>query len=48
MQNDAGMIKVFGKRAVRLPARPFVGESKELNERISRLIDDKINELFNF
>ena len=47
VQNDGGMIKVFGKRSVRLPARPFVGESKELNERISRLIDDKINKLFN-
>ena len=47
VQNDGGMIKVFGKRAVKLPARPFVGESKELNERISRLIDDKINQLFN-
>lgn len=47
IQNEGGMIKVFGKRSVRLPARPFVGESKELNERISRLIDDKINELFN-
>ena len=47
IQNDGGTVKVFGKRSVRLPARPFVGESKELNERISRLIDDKINELFN-
>ena len=47
MQNNGGMIKVFGKRSVKLPARPFVGESKELNEQIDRLIDNKINELFN-
>ena len=47
VQNNGGMIKVFGKRSVKLPARPFVGESKELNEQIDRLIDKKINELFN-
>lgn len=47
VQNNGGMIKVFGKRSVKLPARPFVGESKELNEQIDRLIDNKINELFN-
>lgn len=47
VQNNGGSIRVFGKKAVQLPARPFVGESLELDQKIDKIIDDKLNELFN-
>lgn len=47
IQNDGGTIRVFGRQAVQLPARPFVGESRELDEKIDRIIDNKLNEVFN-
>ncbi|MEO3210696.1 phage virion morphogenesis protein [Parabacteroides distasonis] len=45
IQNNGGLIKVFGKKTVTLPARPFVGDSKELSDKIDRIIDNKINQI---
>jgi phage gpG-like protein len=34
IHNEGGTIKVFGKHPAKLPKRQFIGESKELNEKI--------------
>lgn len=47
VQNDGGTAKVFGKKSVRLPARPFVGESKELDGKIERIIDKGLDNILN-
>lgn len=46
VQNEGGTIRVFGKGSARLPARPFVGDSKELSDKIDRIIDNKLNQIF--
>lgn len=46
VQNDGGNIRVFGKRTVRLAARPFVGPSKELDNQIKGLVDDGLRKIF--
>lgn len=38
LQNEGGPMRVFGKHTVQLPARPFVGNSRELNEKIDRIV----------
>lgn len=38
IQNNGGTIKVFGRHAVRLTPRPFVGHSQELNEQVDNII----------
>ena len=38
VHNEGGMIKVFGKHPTRVPKRQFIGESKELNEKIRKEI----------
>lgn len=40
VQNEGGMIKVFGKHTAVLPARPFVGHSKELDDKIDKIVLD--------
>lgn len=46
IQNDGGIVKVFGKDPAQLPARPFVGDSKELSDKIDQIIDNKLNQIF--
>lgn len=38
LHNEGGTMKVFGKHSVRLTARPFVGNSRELNQKIDRIV----------
>lgn len=38
VQNEGGPIKVFGKASTILPARPFVGHSKELDVKIEEIV----------
>ena len=38
VQNEGGPIKVFGKASTILPARPFVGHSKELDGKIEEIV----------
>lgn len=45
IQNEGGTIKVFGKRTAKVKARPFIGESKILNEKIKREIEAEINKI---
>ncbi|MEA2041147.1 MAG: hypothetical protein U9N85_01155 [Bacteroidota bacterium] len=48
VQNEGGMISVFGKKTVKLPQRKFMGESKTLNDLIKKELDrDIINILKN-
>lgn len=47
VQNDGGQIRVFGKRSVKLPARPFVGPSVELDSKIKQTIDNGITNILN-
>lgn len=46
IQNEGGTIRVFGKTSAILPARPFMGDSKELSDKIDKIVDNKINQLF--
>lgn len=45
LQNQGGTIKVFGKHPAKVPARPFVGESRELNEQIIRLATQELDRI---
>ncbi|RGP09281.1 phage virion morphogenesis protein [Parabacteroides gordonii] len=47
VQNNGGPIKVFGKKTVQLQARPFIGDSKELNEKIDKTIFEGLDVIFN-
>lgn len=40
VQNEGGPIKVFGKASTILPARPFVGHSKELDVKIEEIVQE--------
>ncbi|MDE0471452.1 MAG: phage virion morphogenesis protein [Ekhidna sp.] len=42
VHNEGGTIKVYGKHTAKVPARPFIGPSKELNEKIKRALDGKL------
>lgn len=46
IQNDGGTIRIFGKGSARLPARTFVGDSKELSDKIDQIIDNKLDQIF--
>lgn len=46
VQNEGGPIKIFGRGSVILPARPFVGESIELDKKISDETDKLMDNLF--
>lgn len=39
VQNNGGDIRVFGRRTVKLPARPFIGHSQELDAKIGDIIE---------
>ncbi|MGM9759687.1 MAG: hypothetical protein ACI30I_06175 [Parabacteroides sp.] len=47
VQNEGGPVKVFGKRTALLPARRFVGESRELDDKIRHEIDKGVTNIFN-
>lgn len=42
IHNFGGAIRVFGKATVKLPARPFVGYSRELTGKINRIIQKNL------
>ena len=46
LQNEGGRIRVFGKASAIVPARPFVGNSKELNDKIDRIVQERVDALF--
>lgn len=39
VQNNGGDIRVFGRRTAKLPARPFIGHSQELDAKIEDIIE---------
>ncbi|MEG2276664.1 MAG: phage virion morphogenesis protein [Odoribacter sp.] len=47
VHNEGGTIQVFGKHPVKLPARPFMGQSKELDTKVSQEIEKQLNNIFN-
>jgi phage gpG-like protein len=47
IHNEGGTIRVFGRGSATLPARQFVGESIELDEKIEKETDRKLDQLFN-
>lgn len=48
VQNEGGMVKVFGKHPVKLPSRQFMGASKELTEKIKKEIEQRVKNALNF
>ncbi len=42
IHNSGGMISIFGKKNVKLPKRQFIGESKKLNQKITKIIENDI------
>lgn len=46
VQNNGGTIRVFGKGSAHIPARPFIGDSKELKEKIDKIVDDGLEKIF--
>lgn len=46
VQNEGGTIRIFGKASAFLPARPFVGYSKELEEQLQKKIFEELNNSF--
>ena len=47
VQNEGGPIKVFGKHPARVPARPFMGKSRELDEKVEKEINQRIDKILN-
>lgn len=47
VQNYGGTIKIFGKKTVMLPARQFIGESKELNDKVENIIIKGLDKILN-
>lgn len=47
VQNEGGPIKVFGKHPARIPARPFIGQSRELDNKVGEEINKRINQILN-
>lgn len=47
VQNEGGPIKVFGKRPARITARPFMGQSRELDEKVGEEINKRIDRILN-
>lgn len=45
VQNNGGTIKVFGKHPVKLPARPFAGQSNELDNKVENEIVNMMNQI---
>ena len=46
VQNHGGIIKVFGKHPVKLPARPFIGASRDLENEVTRLVRKELDRVF--
>jgi phage gpG-like protein len=47
VQNEGGAIRVFGRGNATLPARPFVGQSAELDSKVQKEIENRIGKIFN-
>lgn len=47
VQNEGGPIKVFGKHPARITARPFMGRSRELDDKVGGEINKRIHKIFN-
>lgn len=48
VHNDGGTFKVFGKATKTMPRRQFIGESKELNRAVEKMIIGAIDAAFKF
>lgn len=46
-KTTGGPIKIFGKKTVMLPARQFIGESKELNDKVENIIIKGLDKILN-
>jgi len=46
VQNEGGIIKVFGKHSVKLAPRQFIGESQELNDKVEQEIGKRMKKIF--
>ncbi len=42
LQNEGGVIKLFGKKSVKIPARKFIGKSKALERKLHKIIKQDI------
>jgi len=42
VHNEGGTVKVYGKHKAKVPARPFIGPSKELNRKIENALTKKL------
>lgn len=47
IHNEGGTFKVFGKHSATMPKRQFVGPSKELDDKVEKMIIDTIDKIFN-
>ena len=45
VHNEGGMIKIFGKKQVKLPKRQFIGESRELMEELQKVLMDRVDQI---
>lgn len=45
LHNKGGTVKVFGRGTAHIPARPFVGDSKELNAKIDKIVDEGLDKI---
>ncbi|MDR1848325.1 MAG: virion morphogenesis protein, partial [Bacteroidales bacterium] len=47
VHNEGGQAKVFGKYSFTMPKRQFMGESRELNNKIVKQLDEDITKILN-
>lgn len=45
VHNEGGRIKIFGRKTVKITARPFIGESKQLNAIIKKEIEQGLKQI---
>lgn len=45
VHNEGGTAKIFGKKAFTMPRRRFIGDSRELNERIVKELEQEIGKI---
>ncbi|MDR1725026.1 MAG: phage virion morphogenesis protein [Bacteroidales bacterium] len=47
VHNEGGQAKIFGKTPFTMPKRQFIGESRELNNKIVKQLDEDITKILN-
>lgn len=47
VQNYGGPIRIFGKKTVMLPPRPFIGDSKKLSGKVGKIIVKGLDKILN-